>query len=270
MLSATVDRFRSARVSHPVPILMYHSISASAPRRLRRFTVQPERFEEQARHVRNQGYSSFTVTDFVRMRDDGTLPDKAVVLTFDDGFADFHETALPILTKYRLAATLYVVSGYVRSTSRQVDRAGARSPRFLSWSQLAEIEEHGIEVGAHTISHPALDTLPIGRARDEIVLSKRHLEDGLGIAINSFSYPYGYYSQAVRDLVVSAGYTSACAVRYAMSPPHDDRFALCRQFVRHDADMSCFEALLAGEGPRIRTIYDHLRSHTWKCMRQAL
>jgi peptidoglycan/xylan/chitin deacetylase (PgdA/CDA1 family) len=247
MPSATADRFRSARVSHPVPILMYHSISARPPRRLRRFTVQPERFEEQARYIRDQGYSAFTVTDLVRMRHAGTLPDRAVALTFDDGFADFHETALPILTKYRLTATLYVVSGYVSGTSRQLDRAGAQPPRFLSWSQLAEIEEHGVEVGAHTISHPALDTLSIGRAREEIVLSKRHLEDGLGTEINSFAYPYGYYSQPVRDLVVSAGYTSACAVRYATSPSHDDRFALCRQFVRHDADVSCFEALLAGK-----------------------
>jgi peptidoglycan/xylan/chitin deacetylase (PgdA/CDA1 family) len=270
MPSVTVDRFRSARVSHPIPILMYHSISASASRRLRPFTVQPERFEEQARYIRDRGYSSFTVTDLVRMRDAGTLPAKAVVLTFDDGFADFYETALPILTQYRLTATLYVVSGYVGSTSRWLEHAGTQSLRFLSWSQLDEIEENGIEIGAHTISHPALDTLPIGRARDEIALSKRHLEDGLGVGINSFAYPYGYYSQAVRDLVVSAGYTSACAVRYSMSPPHDDRFALCRQFVRHDADMPYFEALLAGKEPRVWTIYDRLRSQTWRCMRQAL
>ncbi len=249
---------------------MYHSISASTPRRLRPFTVQPERFEEQARYIRDQGYCSVTVTDLVRMRDEGALPDKVVALTFDDGFADFYETALPILTKYRLTATLYVVSGYVGNTSRCLDHAGAQSLRFLSWSQLAEIEAHGIEVGAHTISHPALDTLSIGRAREEIVLSKRHLENGLGAKINSFAYPYGYYSQVVRDLVVSAGYTSACAVRYATSSSHDDRFALCRQFVRHDADMSCFEALLAGKGQRVRTIYDRVRSQTWRCVRQAL
>jgi peptidoglycan/xylan/chitin deacetylase (PgdA/CDA1 family) len=249
---------------------MYHSISASELRRFRPFTVQPERFEEQARYIRDEGYSALTISELIRMRDANALPEKAVVLTFDDGFADFHETALPILVRYRLMATLYVVSGYLGRTSEWLDYADAKSLRLLSWPQLAEIEKNGIEIGAHTLSHPPLDTLPLGRARDEIVLSKRHLEDRLGVDIKSFAYPYGYYSKSVRDLVVSAGYTSACAVRYAISPPDDDRFALCRHIVRHDADMAYFEALLAGKASRVRAIYDRLRSQTWKCMRQTL
>jgi peptidoglycan/xylan/chitin deacetylase (PgdA/CDA1 family) len=249
---------------------MYHSISAGASRRFRRFTVAPERFEEQARYIRDNGYSTVTVSTLVRMRDADAVSDKTLALTFDDGFADFHETALPILIKYQLTATLYVVSGCVGSTGRWLDHPDDRSLRLLSWSQLTEIHESAIEIGAHTISHPALDTLPIERAKDEIALSRRHLEDGLGIEIRSFAYPYGYYSEAVRNLVVRAGYSSACAVRYAMSPPSDDRFALCRHIVRHDTDISHFDALLTGNPSAVRTFYDRFRSQAWRRVRQAL
>lgn len=254
------------------PILMYHSISSNASRRFRPFTVRPERFKEHVQYIRDEGFSALTVSELIRMRAAGpdASPENAIVLTFDDGFADFHETALPILTQYGLTATLYVVSGHLGGTSHWLDRAGAGSRPLMSWSQLSEIVKSRIEIGAHTVSHPALDTLSLGRAKEEIVSSKRHLEDGLGVEVKSFAYPYGYYSKAVRDLVVSAGYTSACAVRYATSSSDDDRFALCRHIVRHDADISHLGSLLANKMPSVRIVYDRLRSEAWTCLRHAL
>jgi peptidoglycan/xylan/chitin deacetylase (PgdA/CDA1 family) len=189
-------------------------------------------------------------------------------LTFDDGFADFYESALPILDRYGVTATLYVVSGLLGGSSRWLEREGAASLPLLSWPQLTQIAQSGIEIGSHTRSHAALDMLPITTAKDEILSSKRALEDGLGMQIRSFAYPYGYYSRAVQSLVASAGYTSACAVRYAMSSPIDDRFALCRQIVRGGTSIKDFDAILSGRAPRLH--YDRLRSKTWRYLRRAL
>lgn len=254
------------------PILMYHSISSGAAWRFRPFTVRSECFENHARYLRDQGYHALTVSDLVRGRQAGlgSVPRKAVVLTFDDGFADFHAAALPILVKYGLAATLYVVSGYIGGTSRWLDRQGAGSRPLLSWSQLAEIKTSGIEIGSHSVSHAALDILPVSRAKEEIQQSRYQLQDKLGAEINSFAYPYGYYSKPVRDLVMSAGYISACAVRYAVSPPTDDRFALRRHIVRHDADAAYLEALLTNRATGLRTAFDRARSASWACLRHVL
>jgi peptidoglycan/xylan/chitin deacetylase (PgdA/CDA1 family) len=250
------------------PILMYHSLSSSSSRSFRPFMLHPVQFEQHARYLRDDGYVALTVSQLVSLRNQGCVPERAVVLTFDDGFADFHRSALPVLTRYGLTATLYVVSGYVGGSSGWLADAGSRP--LLSWSQLADVRHSGVEIGAHTVSHPALDTLPPGQAKEEIASSKRELENGLGIAVRSFAYPYGYYSRAVRDLVVSAGYSSACAVRYAVSSPADDPFALCRQIVRHDTDVAGLAALLSDRAPRLRTLYDRTRSRAWARLRQSL
>jgi peptidoglycan/xylan/chitin deacetylase (PgdA/CDA1 family) len=141
--------------------------------------------------------------------------------------------------RYGLTATLYVVAGCIGDTSRWLEREECRSLPMLSWSQLLDIAKSGIEIGAHTVSHPSLDTIRLSQAQVEILQSKCSLEDGLGISVESFAYPYGNFSRAVRDLVVAAGYASACAVRYATSSSLDDRFALSRH-------LSDFDALLAG------------------------
>src|SRR5262245_48176936 len=125
--------------SGAVPILTYHSVAASVPRRVRPYCVHPRRFEDQAQHIREAGYRTFTVGDLVRMRAAGAVPAKSVVLTFDDGFADFHETALQILMRYGLTATLYVVAGHIGSTSRWLEDEESRSLPMLTWSQLREI-----------------------------------------------------------------------------------------------------------------------------------
>ena len=253
------------------PILMYHSISVNAPHPFRQFAVAPDRFDEQMRSLADEGYTALTVTEYVRVRHSEAYrrSSKRVVLTFDDGFADFHEHALPILAKFGFTATLYVVSGHVGGHSRWLEKANSKHLKLVNWSQLSEIAAQGIEIGAHTVTHPALDMLPLEHAKQQIVRSKRELEDRLGQQIDSFAYPYGFYSKAVRDLVVAAGYRSACAVRYATSHAHDDGFALSRHIIRHDMTLSQLGHLLAGRvDARMR--YDRMRSKTWACLRHAI
>ena len=236
-----------------IPILMYHSISAEAGPKYRQFAIPPMRFAEQMAFLNQQGYTPLTVSQFVQVSQAGVgaLPARPVVLTFDDGFLDFYTDALPIMQQYGCTATLYVATTYVEGTSRWMQRIGEGSRRILSWHQLQEISDSGIECGAHSHTHPQMDLIPLSQARQEILQSKYILEEHLGITIKSFAYPYGYHTSAVKQLVCSAGYSSACATGYALNIEVTDPFALKRLLVSPDMDIHAFAALLKGHDRRV-------------------
>jgi peptidoglycan/xylan/chitin deacetylase (PgdA/CDA1 family) len=239
--------------------MMYHSISYCENPRFRRFTVTPERFEEQLDYLSTHGYSPLTVSDYVRwIADGGQLPPCPVVLTFDDGYADFYTAALPLLQRYHATATLYIVTGYIGDTSRWMRREGEADRALLNWSQIREIASSGIECGAHTHTHRPLDALAAADCRQEVETSQRMLAEKID-APRSFAYPFGYYSRAVHSLVREVGFTSACAVRYAQSSRHDDRFALSRLIVSADTDLPSFAKLLQSGGRGPEAAYVRLR-----------
>jgi peptidoglycan/xylan/chitin deacetylase (PgdA/CDA1 family) len=252
-----------------IPILMYHSISHCENPRFRRFTVTPARFEKQLDYLTTHGYSPLTVSDYVqRIADDRQLPPRPVVLTFDDGYADFYTAALPLLQKYHATATLYIVTGFIGETSRWMQREGETDRAILNWSQIREIASSAVECGAHTHTHRALDALSAADCRQEIELSRRVLAEKID-APRSFAYPFGYYSHAVHSLVREVGFTSACAVRYAQSSRHDDRFALSRLIVTADTDLPSFEKLLQSGGRGPEAAYLRLRSAAWERVRRS-
>ena len=254
-----------------IPILMYHSVSDACAPRFRRFAVRPATFEAQMRYLSEQGFTTLTVSGLIEaMSGRAALPRKPVVLTFDDGFADFYEAALLVLRRYGQTATLYVVSGAVGKTSTWLEGIGEGKRPMATWSNLVEIQKCGVEIGAHTVSHAALDLLPAAAARDEIANSKRMLEDGLGCPVSTFAYPFGYQTAAVRDVVKAEGYSSACAVRYKMCTPQDDRFALPRHIALDSWDSKTFAAVLEGRPQRLPNFLDRTRSHAWRAARRAV
>ncbi len=278
-----------------VPILMYHSISCNASSRFRQFTVSPALFAEQMAYLHQQAYTPITVTQYVRaqFQRETELPEHPIVLTFDDGFADFLTAALPVLTQYNFAATLYVSTAFVGGTSRWLRREEETGRLMLTWEQLAEISSCGIECGAHSHNHRQLDiisscgiecgahshnhrqldTLPNPAAWDEIMQSKKLLEDHLRQEIFSFAYPFGYQSAQARQLVREAGYTSACAVKHQMSSENDEAFSLARLMVSADTNMEEYVALLTGRSSSPATavykIYARARTPVWQLVRRC-
>src|SRR6266446_3732806 len=259
-----------------IPILMYHSISSTINSRFRQFTVPPESFAEQMAYLHQHDYMPISVTQFVRARSQGVtaLPARPVVLTFDDGFADFFTAALPVLQQYRFAATLYVATAFIGGTSRWLRYERETTRSMLTWDQLSEISASGIECGAHSHSHPQLDTLPSMAAKDEVLQSRSILEDHLGLEVLSFAYPHGYHTARVQQLVREAGYTSACAVRYAMSSETDDPFSLARLLVSPDSNGEEFAALLTGRSSppvtAVYQIYARARASAWRLVRRCV
>ncbi len=265
-MDVTIEKMR-------IPILMYHSISSSSNRRFRPFAVTPEAFAAQMAYLHQQGYTTMTVTQAMQARSLGSAhwPLRPVILTFDDGFADFWSAALPVLQQYALNATLYLTTGFIGATSSWLRHEHETGRSMLTWEQIATLQTWGIECAAHTHSHPQLDMLPLARAREEIVHSKELLEDSLGQAVSSFAYPYGYSTARVRQMVQEAGYTSACAVRHALSSDADDAFALARLMVRPDTSLDEFAALLTGTpvswGTALYTMYARTRTPLWRLVR---
>jgi peptidoglycan/xylan/chitin deacetylase (PgdA/CDA1 family) len=155
-----------------------------------------------------------------------------------------------------LTATLYVTTGTLGAAP------------MLDWPQLPALRAAGIEIGAHSHTHPQLDTLAPDAAREEIAGCKALIERSLGAPVRSFAYPHGYSSRRVRRLVQQAGYDSACGVGNTLSSAGDDRFALSRLMVRSTTRPDEIGRWLdrLGAPPRGR---EAVRTRAWRAYRRG-
>lgn len=226
----------------PVPILMYHEIAGLADTDSG-LAVPPGNFARQLGYLHDAGFQTVTAGTLAEVMNGGAdqLPERAVVLTFDDGFEDFYRQALPLLDRYGFTATLYVTTGWLQDAGPLA--AGRRPGRMLCWSQVAEAAGAGIEIGAHSRLHPQLDQLPRQRLREELRGGKAQLEDRLGRPVPGLAYPFGYSSAAVRAEARAAGHGYACAVGNTLLRPGTDPLALPRLTVRRSTSMQAFQQI---------------------------
>jgi peptidoglycan/xylan/chitin deacetylase (PgdA/CDA1 family) len=209
--------------------------------------VTPELFAAHMEHLADSGYTALTVRELVDRAFERrlALPDRTVVITFDDGFADNHAHAWPVLERHGLTATVFVTSGAVGATSTWLADLGEAQRPMLTWEQIADLAAAGIEIGAHGHEHLQLDTVSFRRAWRDITASRDALEEAVGPAA-SFAYPHGYHTAGLKRMVEQAGFSSACAVKDAMSAPGDDRFALARIVVRGGTGVEAFGRTIRG------------------------
>jgi peptidoglycan/xylan/chitin deacetylase (PgdA/CDA1 family) len=217
-----------------VPILMYHSIGGPAQsRKYRRFVVPSRLFAHQLDALLAAGMQTITAGQLVAAARRGNghdLPDRPVVLTFDDAFVDFESEALPALLERRMVATIFVPTAFIGRRATWLDNIGEGHRRHLEPSVLRAVHAAGIECGAHSHSHPQLDRLGSGsELADEVRRPRSTLEDLLNEPVTTFAYPFGFHSLPVRRAVADAGYLGAFRVDDVRSRPlSDDRFALPR------------------------------------------
>lgn len=216
-----------------VPILLYHAITETPGQHIAPFTVTPRAFQEQLDVLVSAGYRCLTFGEL--MRAEAAAPsgvaaggpdDRPVaVITFDDGYADFATAALPALRARDLPSTLYLTTGWLEGGPA---REPGPSDAMLSFAQLPELLAQGVELGAHSHSHPQMDTLGAAAVRDELNRPKQLLEDALGSAVTTFAYPHGYHGPRVERLTGEAGYRTAAAVRNAVHVPDESPFSVSR------------------------------------------
>ncbi|MGC9541910.1 polysaccharide deacetylase family protein [Streptomyces sp. UG1] len=254
----------------PVPVFLYHSVSMDAPSWIAPFTVSPQAFVEQLDLLADSGLVIIPLRRLVAaLRGGPALPPRSAVLTFDDGFADFHSTVAPLLAARGLPATLYVTTDALGGRRAPSDGSGPFPPAvMLTWPQVLELETAGIEIGGHTRTHPQLDALPRRLAREEIAGCKERLQEALGHPAESFSYPHGYSSRSVRRLVLDSGWTSATAVRHGFSSCADEPLRIARLMVRADTDREEFQSWARGVGAPVAPFPEKTRTKAWRTYRR--
>lgn len=197
-----------------VPILTYHSIDESRSV----LSTSPARFRDQMRSLREQGYVGMSLSDLFDLWDKGgASPGRPVVLTFDDGFSNIAESALPVLNSLSFSATIFVVAAYCgRDNGWPSQPPDVARQATLTTAVLRDLVAGGFEIGSHSLSHADLSRASSHELEEEIVGSKAWLQDELGVSVNSFAYPYGAVSEAAASLVADH-YRVGCTteLRYA-------------------------------------------------------
>lgn len=235
--------------------LCYHSIHPTTSFA----SASPDVFERQLALLSE----SCEVVTFRRMLEAANEPGRrrpAVAVTFDDGYADNYDFAFPLLRKYQTPATIFVTTGLidgnprVRARFQQLRGTSEAEIRPLAWSQVRELQAEGVEIGAHTYSHPNLIRLGGAEVASELRVSKEMLEERLQTPVDLFAYPFGKprrnYDRTTIALVQGAGYSHAAAVFFRGVRPGDSPYELPRFFTSRDS--------LADLVAKIRGDWDYL------------
>ncbi|MGW1379363.1 polysaccharide deacetylase family protein [Streptomyces sp. NPDC002446] len=229
----------------PVPILMYHAVTAAPAPAVRQLSVTPAAFEEQLAVLAAGGFTPLTAAALAAAwRGGGPLPDRPVLITFDDGYEGVYRHALPALARHGFAATLFVATGWLRGS---YDTGGALDT-MLDWDQVRKLAGAGVEIGGHSHRHPHLDDLDDERLRHEVLRCKEIIADETGVPPESFAYPYGHSSRRVRRTVRGVGFSQALAVGNTLAARRQGPYALTRLTVRRDTGTEEFARLVEGRG----------------------
>jgi len=222
-----------------IPILMYHYVRyvdrAADPLGFS-LSVTPEQFAAQLDWLKAAGYETVRMDQAAAcMRGAGACPARAVVLTFDDGYMDAYTTALPLLQQRGFVGTFYIVSGFVGQ------------PGYMGWAELGALRDAGMEIGAHTISHPDLTTLGLDELRAQVSQSGAALASALGVPVVSFCYPGGKFNDTVRAVAGESGFTSATTT--IQDGPQSDVYTLPRLRISGDLTQQGFEWSVSAKLP---------------------
>lgn len=204
-----------------IPILLYHYVEVITDKNdtiRQSLNISPFIFEEQIKTLKEAGYDFLTASDLGRIIvGKEKPPKKAILLTFDDGYRTFYTDTYPILKKYQVKATQYVVVNFLNRLN------------YLSLNQVKEIADEGlVEIGAHTMDHTFLKDIDLKTAQYQIYESKNKLEALLNKKITSFAYPYGAFDLSVLNLVKVAGFTTAFSTVPGNEVNASNRFFLYR------------------------------------------
>lgn len=222
------------------PVLMYHHVQelkGEPARDWLRYTVSPGSFAAQLDWLKTKGYQTVTGAALVRaLRGGGerSLPSKPVVLTFDDGWACCFDTVFPALARRGMVGTFFVYP------------SGVGSPGYVTWGQLAEMRSAGMDIQAHSMTHPHLPALGAGAAREEIERCRAVMGERLGESPTVFAYPFGEYSAEVIAAVRRAGYLGAFSTDMGVEHGQNEAFRLKRVMVTYPDELEVFARAVGG------------------------
>jgi len=197
-----------------VPVLNYHKVDSLN----HALSISPQEFEEQMEYLYNNEYHTISPDELMAYLKYGkSLPEKPIMITFDDGYLDNYTNAYPIMKKYGYTGTIFIVSNLV-----------GEDPRFVNWEQVKEMQQSGFIFGSHTVNHISLTSLSKEEITNELTQSRDTIAQKLGKPPEYFAYPTGTYNPEIEDMVRGAGYKAAFTIQYGQVGTDSDVYALER------------------------------------------
>jgi peptidoglycan/xylan/chitin deacetylase (PgdA/CDA1 family) len=210
-----------------VPVLMYHSVADTPNNPI---IISPAKLDQEMKYLKDNGYYTISLDDLYAYFTNNTpIPQKSVVLTFDDGYKDNYTAMFPIMKKYGFRATVFVITAYID-----------KLPGYLTSQQLKDMQAYGIDIESHTVNHKPLKELPKDQQLQELTQSKAFIETLLNKKVNYIAYPDGSYNKDTVECAEEAGYTMAFTTDGRWSMKKNGLLTLDRDYIGSQFDMSKF------------------------------
>lgn len=220
---------------------MYHQVSRESHPNFAEYTVTTNAFSDQMKALKYLGFEPISLNRLLDCREgNAALPSKPVIITFDDALVDALDNAVPILENMGFPAVFYVTTDYVGRMSDWMIPEVDVEFEVAGWERIRALDSKKFEVGAHSMTHPHMNTISAENCLKEMEGSRKVLEDRLGREIRHMAYPHGAYNQTVRDLAYESGYYTATTCEPALAALSDDMLGLPRLNVGMEDSLVAF------------------------------
>lgn len=214
-----------------IPMLMYHSISYEKGNSLR---VSKENFRMQMKYLKDNNFTTLTVDELYNYMQTGKMiPDKPIIITFDDGYKDNYTNAYPILNELGLKATVFIITGAINTDKN-----------YLTSDEIKSMDSNNIRVESHTVAHEHLDKISYSDNIKTMKSSKAKLEEILGRKITYLAYPFGGYTEDTIKAAKESGYKLAFSSDFGFIDKNSNIYSLGRIFVNANFSFEQFKGKL--------------------------
>ena len=227
------DRFKDLPLindNRGVPVLYYHSIDPSESNEV---ILSPQKLKAQLQYIKDSGYTTLTMTELNDYISKHTpIPEKSIVITFDDGYKDNYTNAFPILKELDMKATIFVITSVIDDGY------------YLSKNEIKELSDYGIDIQSHTVKHLHLNTLSYEEQLQELKSSKETLEAITNKPVISVAYPFGDHNENTLKAAKASGYNLGFLTDKGLAKPTSQSISLNRIYVSSAYSMDTFKERL--------------------------
>ena len=248
--------------THKIKVLMYHRVVTELPEKYNHWHyVTVAEFKKQLKLIDNLGFTPITFTDYQLYKEDKlTLPSKPIILTFDDGYMDTFENAIPIMNKMGMKGVIFVVGNRELKRAKWDEKDHEDFCPLMTNKQIQIAKRQGFEIGSHSMQHVVLSDLTDIEANYTIRKSKAEIESIIEEPIYSFAYPYGKFDKKIEKIVSDSGYLFACGV-YTGSPKFgESQYDFRRIAINQYTSIQAFAIKLITPYQYLEWLYNRIKS----------